>query len=326
MIHFIYGDENREFLYFETLQSIKSKEKGIVEYIFDVATKEEDKFIEKLSFNSIFGARELLILKRAEKLASIDWLLDIFSGIDTNSKEVIVDFHHSSDKKVDKLETRLKEMEKKGILKAYKSVDTENRNIGYIFENLKISEKDALQLLEMIGKNPYKVKNEIEKLKNYLGDESYSISSARKIITVEKEYQIYEIIEKIMTNKIGEAFEYLNDNKEHMGILYSLYNEFEILKKMLDLKNQNINFSNNYNVFKGEFENYKTVFKNNGRIPHPYAIFNKKKYLENYTLEGVNEILYNCWETETNIKTGKIGMESGVERLITFISSKNNKK
>ena len=82
-------------------------------------------------------------------------------------------------------------MEKKGILKAYKSVDTENRNIGYIFENLKISEKDALQLLEMIGKNPYKVKNEIEKLKNYLGDESYSISSARKIITVEKEYQIY---------------------------------------------------------------------------------------------------------------------------------------
>jgi DNA polymerase-3 subunit delta len=170
------------------------------------------------------------------------------------------------------------------------------------------------------------VKNEIEKLKNYLGDESYSISSARKIITVEKEYQIYEIIERIMTNKVGEAFEYLNDNKEHMGILYSLYNEFEILKKMLDLKNQNINFSNNYNVFKGEFENYKTVFKNNGRIPHPYAIFNKKKYLENYTLEGVNEILYNCWETETNIKTGKIGMESGVERLITFISSKNNKK
>jgi DNA polymerase-3 subunit delta len=95
-------------------------------------------------------------------------------------------------------------------------VDTENRNIGYIFENLKISEKDALQLLEMIGKNPYKVKNEIEKLKNYLGDESYSISSARKIITVEKEYQIYEIIERIMTNKVGEAFEYLNDNKEHM--------------------------------------------------------------------------------------------------------------
>ena len=55
-------------------------------------------------------------------------------------------------------------------------------------------------------------------------------------------------------------------------------------------------------------------------------IIKKKKYLENYTLEGVNEILYNCWETETNIKTGKIGMESGVERLITFISSKNNKK
>ena len=56
------------------------------------------------------------------------------------------------------------------------------------------------------------------------------------------------------------------------------------------------------------------------------AQFKKFKYLENYTLEGVNEILYNCWETETNIKTGKIGMESGVERLITFISSKNNKK
>ena len=42
--------------------------------------------------------------------------MDIFSGIDTNSKEVIVDFHHSSDKKVDKLETRLKDLVNGSVL------------------------------------------------------------------------------------------------------------------------------------------------------------------------------------------------------------------
>ena len=71
MIYFIGGLSNREFKYFDIIESIRKNNQGIQESFFDVEIKEENKFLDKISFNSIFSLKELIVLKRAEKLKNI---------------------------------------------------------------------------------------------------------------------------------------------------------------------------------------------------------------------------------------------------------------
>lgn len=68
MIYFIGGLKNREFKYFDIIGKIREENRGISESFYDADIKEEDKFLEKISFNSIFSSQEMIVLKRAEKI------------------------------------------------------------------------------------------------------------------------------------------------------------------------------------------------------------------------------------------------------------------
>ncbi len=89
MFYFICGAAAREFKYFELLDRIKAENPGIKEFVYDVVLKEDDKFFEKLNFNSIFGGKEILVLKRAEKLGNVEEVLNLISNVELNSKFVI---------------------------------------------------------------------------------------------------------------------------------------------------------------------------------------------------------------------------------------------
>ena len=92
MIYFIGGMKHREFKYFELIEKIRKSNQGITESFFDVDIKEEDKFLEKISFNSIFSTNELIVLKRAEKLKDLEKILDYMGTLDINNKEIIIDY------------------------------------------------------------------------------------------------------------------------------------------------------------------------------------------------------------------------------------------
>ena len=70
-----------------------------------------------------------------------------------------------------------------------------------------ISSNEANMLLEMIGKNPFKVKNEVEKIKIYLNGEKFEISKMKNVVSVQKEYKIYEMTENIFTGKAQEVID-----------------------------------------------------------------------------------------------------------------------
>ena len=84
MIYFIGGLQNREFKYFDIIKKIREENTGITENFFDADIKEEEKFLEKVSFNSIFSAEELVVLKRSEKLKDLEKTLDYITGLDLN--------------------------------------------------------------------------------------------------------------------------------------------------------------------------------------------------------------------------------------------------
>ena len=327
MIYFIGGKKQREFKYFEILEKIRKENVGIDESFFDVDLKESEKFLEKININSIFAGQELVVLKRAEKLKNIEEILKYIANLEIVNKEIIIDYDREDGKFGVKLKKVLDEFSKKRQMEIFLfQKETEHEIRDYVVKELDITPKDVAILLQMIGNNPFKVKNEVEKIKVFLNGEKFDIEKIKNIVSIEKEYQIYEMTQNILLNNPTDVMRYLEQKKEYMGILYSLYNELETMYKISSLKMKGRKFSKNYNTFKTEFEEIKEIFKSNNRIPNSYVIYKKLELEQNYTNKNLKKLVFKCWEIEKDIKTGKIEMETGVEILIMEICSLFRKK
>ena len=327
MIYFIGGKKQREFKYFEILEKIRKENVGISESFFDVDLKENEQFLEKININSIFSSQELVVLKRAEKLKNIEEILKYIANLEIVNKEIIIDYDKEDGKFGAKLKKLLDELEKNRKMKVFLfQKETEEEIRAYIVNELGINGRDLALLLEMIGNNPFKVRNEVEKIKVFLNGEKFDIEKIKNVVSVEKEYQIYEMTRNILLNNPADVMRYLEQKKEYMGILYSLYSELETMYKISSLKKRGRKFSRNYNAFKMEFEEIKEVFKSNNRIPNSYVIFKKLELEQNYTNLNLKKLVFRCWEIERDIKMGKIEMETGVNVLIMEICSLFGKK
>ena len=327
MIYFIGGKKQREFKYFEILEKIRKENVGISESFFDVDLKENEQFLEKININSIFSSQELVVLKRAEKLKNIEEILKYIANLEIVNKEIIIDYDKEDGKFGAKLKKLLDELEKNRKMKVFLfQKETEEEIRAYIVNELGINGRDLALLLEMIGNNPFKVRNEVEKIKVFLNGDKFDIEKIKNVVSVEKEYRIYEMTRNILSNKPANVMRYLEQKKEYMGILYSLYSELETMYKISSLKKRGRKFSKNYNTFKMEFEEIKEIFKSNNRIPNSYVIFKKLELEQNYTNLNLKKLVFRCWEIEREIKTGKIEMETGVEMLIMEICSLFRKK
>ena len=327
MIYFIGGKKQREFKYFELLEKIRKENVGISESFFDVDLKENEKFLEKININSIFSSQELVVLKRSEKLKNIEEILKYIANLEIVNKEIIIDYDKEDGKFGVKLKKLLDEFSKNKQMEIFLfQKETEEEIRAYVVNELDINARDVAMLLEMIGSNPFKVRNEVAKIKIFLDGEKFDIEKIKNIVSIEKDYQIYEMTRNILLNNPADVMRYLEQKKEYMGILYSLYNELEIMYKISSLKMKGRKFSKNYNTFKIEFEEIKEIFKSNNRIPNSYVIFKKIELEQNYTNASLKKLVFRCWEIEKDIKTGKIEMETGVEMLIMEICSLFRKK
>ena len=327
MIYFIGGKKQREFKYFEILEKIRKENVGISESFFDADLKENEKFLEKININSIFSSQELVVLKRAGKLKNIEEILKYIANLEIVNKEIVINYDKEDGKFGAKLKRLLDELGKNKKMKVFLfQKETEEEIRAYVIDELEINGRDLALLLEMIGNNPFKVRNEVEKIKVFLNGEKFDIEKIKNVVSVEKEYQIYEMTRNILLNNPADVMRYLEQKKEYMGILYSLYSELETMYKISSLKKRGRKFSKNYNTFKMEFEEIKEVFKSNNRIPNSYVIFKKLELEQNYTNLNLKKLVFRCWEIEREIKTGKIEMETGVEMLIMEICSLFRKK
>ena len=261
MIYFIGGKKQREFKYFELLEQIRKENVGISESFFDVDLKENEKFLEKININSMFANQELVVLKRAEKLKNIEEILKYIANLEIVNKEIIIDYDKEDGKFGVKLKKLLDEFSKNKQMEVFLfQKETEEEIRAYVVNELDINARDVAMLLEMIGNNPFKVRNEVAKIKIFLDGEKFDIEKIKNIVSIEKEYQIYEMTRNILLNNPADVMRYLEQKKEYMGILYSLYNELETMYKISSLKLKGRRFSRNYNAFKIEFEEIKDNF------------------------------------------------------------------
>lgn len=317
MLHIIVGDKTRVLKYDSILESLRTSNPGISEKFFDANQGELNLFMESIQTNSMFGNRELIVLKRGEEAGNLSDLFSTLKLFNFNQKEIILDIEKKGNnfgKKAQKLAEEI------GNLSLVKSKSEDETVIEFIKRKLNIDAKDAFKLKEMIGSNIQNVKNEIFKLQNYLEQEEFDIEKARKIITIKEEYNIFEVVDKLLKGNKKEALKYINSDGNTHLFLYNLEQEIKnILKLKILIKNNKINLTNNYNSFSNDFNQNKKYFKKSQGHMHPYAIFKKLDKVNKYSEEQLKNMLMLCNETEFKIKSGYSEDKIMLELLIMKI-------
>ena len=323
MFYFIYGDIPLPLKYEELVEKIKKSNPNIPTKIYDASQGEEENFLESISINSMFASKELLVLKRAEKYKKLDQLLKIIGDYDLGKKEIIIsyeeelnDFGKALNEVGKKVLTNAEKLGK--IIVARKSM--EKKGIQFFIEKeLEVSEYEAEKLAEVLGDDFFKVKNEVEKIKNFLGGKNFILEQVLPILSVSDEYNLKKLVEEFLNfdNKVV-LLEYLKKTKEYMLFLYLVSEELNLILKLISLKKigelrENIS----YNDFKANvYEKIKRYFKNNRGFMREYPIFLKLKYTslfnEEFLLRKIEELL----ETEFLIKNGGIEEGIGIEKFI----------
>lgn len=323
MFYFIYGDTPLPLKYEELQNEIKKNNINIPIKIYDASLGEEDKFLESLSINSMFDPKELIVLKRGDKSKKLENLLKIILEYDLNKKEVIVLYEEELNdfgKAINEVGKRvLTNAEKLGkTIVARKAV--EKRSIQfYIEKELKISEYEAEKVADVLGDDFFKVKNEVDKIKNFLNGDIFILENILPILSISNEYNLKKLVEEfIISDNRLNIIEYLKKTKEYMAFCYLISEELNLALKLVSLKKSGILRENiSYNEFKDRnYDKIKKYFRTTRGNMREYPIFLKLKYInlfkEDFLLDKIERIL----NIEYSIKMGEIEEAIGIERFI----------
>jgi DNA polymerase III delta len=299
MIHFIQGLSSKT-IYLEALLK-----KLNINNISKFDETNSDFFLSEINSGSLFAEPKIVLLNNADKIKNISQILEKLSNYDNTDEEVIIVYNSNNEsKKINDL------------TKTFNTYSVFNANLNrknfleYIEKRLKIKNNESNQLLDLLDEDYYLISNELDKIENFLNGKVYSLDNVKSILSKNSKFIIFELTNDILNNK---EIDY--PIKEHMGVLSSLTNDFDVLYKLHVLKIR----ENNYNNFK---EIIKTLDIFNSYSP--YYIFKKQNFLDKFSKKDCLDLLKLAFKTELMIKTGEIDLEIGVENFIMNIYKKKH--
>ncbi|NLK62963.1 MAG: hypothetical protein GX287_05845 [Fusobacteria bacterium] len=315
MIYFIYGSIEKEIDLQKNINSIIKKNPNIKVQYFDANNGEEQDFMNSVSFNSIFGGKQLLILKRAETIKQGLKFFTELKKFNLSNKEIIIDYLVNDKKAIDNKIVKLFDNDK--VIEIEN--DKKNTRVKkYIMENINCTEKEAEKIYEMKNYDIYSLISEMEKLSLYFYDIEFNMEEAMKIISISFEYQVYDYVENLIFGKKNskiEIIEYLKEKKTWMLFIYSVANALRVyIKLKLYEKNYGIRYTMNYNDFQRNIHpKIKDYFK---EIYHPYALFKKQENVNFLKIENLINNLNYTLVAEANLKSGITSDRESIEILI----------
>ena len=317
MFYFLYG--NSPMIEFETekkTEEILEKYPNISAKYYDCALKEEDEFLSALQVNSIFKTVDFLVLKRAETLKSsgVQKLFKTLKNYDLNEKNIIIIYNVpiqygkvASEYEITK--ASIKAIEEIATFLDCTLIKENNIILNYVKDNLNITEKDAKDLIELLGSDYYHIKNETNKMATFLDGQPYSFEKIKNLISIDKEYNMKDLVENFFkTKNFTDIFNFLETNKDsYLGIVYMLADELIVFLKLTSLINSGkISQHMNYNVFKELYNDFSDLFiGRNFKAQHPYTIFLKLNSLTYFSEEFLENKLKELLYIEYGLKTGE---------------------
>ena len=324
MLYFLHGDTSPlQIKYEELLNKIRTEFPKIPEKYFDASQKEEEQFFQTVSTNSIFSPKELIVLKRAEELKNLESLFKSLKLFNLSQKEIIIVYEEFLNE-YGKLKN---EVPKKAMTAAeeiakvicYRKENEKKAVIFYLQQELSISEYEAEKFAEIIGDDFFKIRNEVEKVKNYLDGERFTLDKVMPILSVTKEFNLKTLIEEFLYKKQTlPLLEFLQREKEYLGFLYITAEELLLnLKIALLAKDGIVSKNTSYKSFNDSiYENVKKYFKKDNRYTHPYQIFMRFKDIGRFESDFLEESLKRILQAEYDIKSGTLDDDMAVETLI----------
>lgn len=324
MIYFLIGDSAPlQIKYEEIIQKIKKENHNIPEKIFDASQGEITSFFDSASTNSMFTPKELLILKRAENIKNLDEVIKSLKLYNLNGKEIVIlyeEFLNDFGKITNKLsDTLLKKIEEIAKITIYRHEKETKATVYYIQQELNISEGEAEKLNELIGNDYFKLKNEVEKIKNFLDGDIFSLDKVKPILSISQEHIFKNLLEEFLTTKkSSKLLSYLQKEQSYLLFIKSLVGELTIYLNIFSLINSGIlNPNCYYNNFKDKiYSNIKELFLTDTGYLHAYIIFLKLKNINNFTEDFLIDKIKELAMLDYKIKSGKIDIDTGVEVFI----------
>ena len=298
MIHFIQGLSSKTIYLEELLNKLN------IDNILKFDETNSDFFLNEINSGSLFSEPKIVLLNNAEKIKNISQILEKLANQDDSNEEIIIVYNSVKENK------KINDLTKK--FNTYSIFNTNlNRKkfLEYIEKRLKIKNSEANQLLDLLDEDYYLIKNELDKIDNFLNGKPYSLDNIRPILSKTSKFIIFELTNDILNNrKINFPI------KEHMGILSSLINDFDLIYKLHVSKIK----ENNYNNFKEIINNFD-IFNSYS----PYYVFKKQEFLNKFTKKECLDFLKIGFKTELMIKNGEIPLEIGVENFLMNICKKH---
>lgn len=298
MIHFIQGLSSKT-IYLEALLN-----KLNIDNISRFDETNSDFFLNEINSGSLFSEPKIVLLKNAEKIKDLPQILEKLENHENTNEEIIIVYNSIKENK------KINDLTKKFNNHFIFDTKINRKNfLEYIAKKLKIKDNEANQLLELLEEDYYLITNELDKINNFLNGKPYSLDNIKPILSKTSKFIIFELTNDILNNrKINFPI------KEHMGILSSLVNDFDLIYKLHVSKIKD----NNYNNFKEIIKNLD-IFNSYS----PYYVFKKQEFLNKFTKKECLDFLKLAFKTELMIKTGEIDLEVGVENFIMNICKKH---
>lgn len=298
MIHFIQGLSSKT-IYLEVLLN-----KLNIDNISRFDETNSEFFLNEINSGSLFSEPKIVLLKNAEKIKDLPQILEKLENHENTNEEIIIVYNSIKENK------KINDLTKKFNNHFIFDTKINRKNfLEYIAKKLKIKDNEANQLLDLLEEDYYLITNELDKINNFLNGKPYSLDNIKPILSKTSKFIIFELTNDILNNrKINFPI------KEHMGILSSLVNDFDLIYKLHVSKIKD----NNYNNFKEIIKNLD-VFNSYS----PYYVFKKQEFLNKFTKKECLDFLKLAFKTELMIKTGEIDLEVGVENFIMNICKKH---
>ena len=311
MIIFLYGPDtyrSRQKLN-EIIEHYKKIHRsGLNLRYFEAGNLNFQDFKNEVETVSMFREKKLVVLK------------DIFSNKDfqeeflkqgekfVNSANIILIYEK---KEIDKKNSFLKFLKKNSESQEFELLEGQRLKnwVKKEFEKYQaqIDLKVIDELINFVGSNLWQMESEIKKLVNYKNGQKIKREDVELLVRPKIETDIFKTIDAISEKKKSRALTLLHQHLEKgdapLYLLAMINFQFRNLLEIKDLIEKNTPY-------------YRII--NQSKL-HPFVVKKSYQQAQKFTLQQLKKIYQKIFETDLNIKTGKMEPETAIDLLITEI-------